>query len=107
MPLCHPENNACGLQLSAERKGELLPKVGCADRLLYVSQLTRQTFAKRVEAGGAYPRIRPLRAEESDEIFLLIFRDRFKLKRYLAKECDEIEFGFCNVLARLSDRLRS
>ena len=52
MPLCHPENNACGLQLSAERKGELLPKVGCADRLLYVSQLTRQTFAKRVEAGG-------------------------------------------------------
>ena len=24
----------------------------------------------------------------------------------MAKECDEIEFGFCNVLARLSVRLR-
>ena len=52
MPLCHPENNACGLQLSAERKGELLPKVGRADRLLGVNPLTRQTFAKRGETGG-------------------------------------------------------
>ena len=73
MPLCHPENNACGLQLSAERKGELLPKVGRADRLLGVNPLTRQTFAKRGETGGGGPCQAPLASGGVGRIFYFYY----------------------------------